>query len=324
MNYYKNANDILSRNLGQKSMKEIYTTLCQSVNSSNESSFVSSMQNYITRIGLCLQDCFVDIKMGGNTCLYALTFLCKAILRDNTLYNLMRATGINEAGNTIKHYIGNVDTKIESVLMIYNKMIDQLVSTTGLQALKICKVSKKKNLRDVPIFGDKRSTKCGQLTQVKYELLLSPYYKIDPYTKKIETMLTLRWPECNKDRLVDVTVTNTKTGKVICSQTAIDISNRGQKTLTISVPETRLDKRVLNLSVNIVLWTNEDKIGVSGHLFWKDYYHYNQRKDIAQTTVEVSQLMKNEMNGGRGNASYDNRNFKQSRGFQPAYAHSYR
>lgn len=297
MKLVKYADNKLFTALSQKTTKELFTALCDNVHHSNESAFISTLQSYVTRVGIGVHGCFEDAGKKFSMYWQAIDFLCNKVLNNSTLYNMMRAVGVNKEGNQIKHGLNNVNIAIKSVMLPYNQMIDELNEKTGLHSIMMCKISSKRDIRQIPIFEERKSAKCGQITQVKYRLLLSPYYKADPYTKKIATKLTFCWPEGYRDRFVDITVINRKTNKALSCQKDINISREGKHSFMINVAESELDKRVLDLSVNINLWK---KCKSKGFTFtpsiYDDFGNKCYRRDEAHAKVELSQLMKAELN----------------------------
>ena len=221
--------------------------------------------------------------------------------RLKTRQRLMRAIGVNDAANDGKHQIRNVHVSIEDVLDVYNKMIEELVTATGLTALNICHLKKKQDVREVAIFDEKKSVRYGQIANVKYQLRLSPDYKADPYAKKVETTLTVFWPEAYEHMFLNVTVNNNKNHKVLAAKQGIDLSKAGRWSLRISLHESDLDRRVLSVNVTIQLMKEQEQTTVTGHLFWKKEHSYTERKAVAQQVErQISQILRNERSSPTG------------------------
>lgn len=292
----ENANEKMNRLLREKSTTAYYKSLCDDIRRGYETVFATDFQTYVQRIGGCVQQCVIGKRMRYNTYLGAVDFLCGDILHNKTCQKLMRAVDVNDEANKGKHTIKNVNVDIGEVLNIYNHMIDVLVKETSLSALKICKLGVKSDIRDKAIFEDKKSVKYGQVDNVKFQLMLSPQYKADPYTKRVETLLTIIWPEAHKDFFFVISVTNKMNNKQIIAPKEINLSKPGNRKVKLSLSESALDRRVLSLEVSIQLKKEKEQSYTTGILFWKKNHSYLEKEDVAQTAVTISQLLRNESN----------------------------
>ena len=294
MRLLPNANDIARKALKQDNTYAVYKSLTDMINHNYKHMFSTSFQMYVTKIGLALSNCSADIKMQNHTYLGSLDFICKKVIKNPPLYNVMRAIGMNDAGNTMKHDnrdLTHID--IEFVLKQYNEMISQLVKTTNLDAFKMCYLNKGKNQRDVPLIKEEKHHKYFTINNFQLQLKICPTYTVDNYQKILKSKLTLYWPKGRDNCYADVTVKNKKTGKVMGTVEKLNLSKDDSKhVFPLHCKENDLDRRVVTLAVTITLYRQTKEYYTTGALFWKSYHSYDSFSKIEEKTEVISQLFR--------------------------------
>ena len=287
MDFAKDANKTIAQELNEKSNVAYFKALCESVSKKYETLFASNMQTYITRIGIMVSNVSVNYEIRYNTYLGAIDFLCNDVLKNKTLYNMLRAIGINDEGNNGKHSIKNINADIDECVRQYNRLIKGLVDI-GLSAFSRCYL--KLNMvsyRDKKVFEDKYDEKLEALSGTKFKVKLSKDIKLDPYFKTINTQLIVSWPEANKNRTFNIEVYNK--GRLLVNESDIILSQGEQyKSFMIKVKESELDRRKLELNVIISLFENIKSTYETGALFWKKTHSYMKHLEKGTKKITVS------------------------------------
>ena len=263
------------------------------IKNNHKTKFATELQIYVTKIGLALQECVEPPhRMKTNTYLGSIEFICKKILSNTPLYNIMRAIEINSNGNTDKHNIKDIDINIDFTLKNYNMLISEIVKNTGLSAFKTCYLNKPQNSRDIPIVDETRHHKYFIVGGVNFQLKLNERYEVDPYSKTISSKITLYWPEGKKGNFVSITVKAAKSGRTICAKSRQDISQPNSKVaLKFKCSEDEVERRVLYLTVTIKTEVQDiEYAGTTGILFWKEDHYKTVYKKTGKHTQELSQF----------------------------------
>ena len=167
-NYFGNElKTIFDTELRQKSTMACYESLKEDVINSYETSFATSLQNYITRLGLIFSK-EASLKFNGkNHYVEVLAYLCITILDDFDLY--IQLVQINQFANQAKHSTKNINLNINKYLAIYNYMIEKLNYILGYKTnsenkgpFEICHIYNRNTLSEVVC------TCCGRINPEKY------------------------------------------------------------------------------------------------------------------------------------------------------------
>ena len=289
-----NANDVARAYLDRNNVVAMKKSLESVIRNNYKTAFVKDMQIYVTKIGLALSECAATVKMTPPTYLGSISYICKKLLKNMSLYNVMRGIGINESGNTIKHDIKDIDVDIDLVLNNYNRMISDIVKCTGLVAFKSCYLNRTVNVRDIPVIDEERHRKFFMVKNVKFQLKANENYQVDPYAKTVSSKITLYWPNGTPGRYVSIYIKCKKTGRILSSKEHVDIRQDNSKVaLQFSCNETDLDRRVLYATAIIELEEYRREYShTTGALFWKEDHYRYVYQTIERHEEEVSQFYK--------------------------------
>ena len=291
-----NANRIAERVLKMDNVVSIKSSLKYYIKNNLKTKFAADLQIYVTKLGLALEQCVCsNCKMYAHTYLGSIDFICKKLLNNIPLYNIMKGIQINDSGNTVKHQIKNINIDIDFTLKNYNLLISEIVKATGLSAFKECYLNKTPNVRDIPVVETTRHHKYFMVGDRKFQLKLNERYEVDPYTKGLSTKITLYWPEAmNDEEYASITVKSTKTGKVLCSNSHVDISRNNDKiAFPIQCTGDDLDRRVLSLDVTIEIKQDKREFRYTeGALWWKRDVYEDVTKTICTHKEQVTQLFR--------------------------------
>ena len=289
MNFVKNANQIISKELHKKSTAAYYKSLVDAVNNKYQTRFVSDMQIYVTRIGIIVSSVVEGRHITYNTYLGSIDYLCNVVLKNKNLYSILRAIEINTEGNLGKHSIKNISADIEECVRQYNRLIKGLIDV-GLTEFSISYLKlNAKEYRDKEIFIEKYEEKFGTLAGTKFKVELSKNTKLDPYDKTITTQLIISWPNSHSKRKfnIDLFVKNRTVGK----KDNIVLANPGKQNFTIRVKERDLDRRKLTVKAKLSLVEDRESTYETGFLFWKKQHTYTSEVNVATTEVIVSIIL---------------------------------
>lgn len=293
-----NANDIASNKLKMNNVVSAYKSVKTAVDNNYIHQFALSLQVYITKLGLILNECVSDININAYTYLGSLDFICLRILNNRQLYKVMRVIDINDNGNDMKHNLKDLKIDIDFTLKQYNELISQIVKATKLNAFKVCYINrgsntKPRNLRDVPIAEDQRHHKYFTVNNFQLQLKISPDYTVDHYAKVLCSKLTMYWPQGRTDCYADVFVKNVKTGANVAKIEKMDLSkNNAKHAFPLRCSERDLDRRVLKLEVTITLFKKKLNYYTTGILFWKQDHFYDRFEQVETKKEIVSQFFK--------------------------------
>lgn len=288
-----NSNEVIEKELREKSTVELYKIILYAVNSKNETAFISNMQSYITRIAIIISDLSLTNKIEGNKYWQAIEYLGN-ILQNNSLKKMLQAVEVNEQGNKVKHSKDNVEADIKECLHQYNRMINALIKKFGLQALKICFIQYNYNpdgKRDAPeLFEEKNDEKFAAIKGVKFSVALSEKFTLDCYSKTLDTSLIIAWPEKHLDFLFNVEVRNS-TGYILGKKDNIFLDEIGSYNVVISAPKERLDGRKLNITIKVECFKRKRRMTYTysiGVLDWKKEYEYDGNECVGETELTLS------------------------------------
>jgi hypothetical protein len=80
MKLYYNANEIAKRKLKMDNVVSAYKSAITAVNNNYIHQFASSLQIYLTKLGLILNECVEDVNITAHTFLGGLDFICVKII----------------------------------------------------------------------------------------------------------------------------------------------------------------------------------------------------------------------------------------------------
>lgn len=259
MKLLRNANKIAEEKLKLDNVIAAYKSVVTAMNNNYRHPFATSLQIYITKLGLILSECSQDVKMSVNTYLGSIDYICLKLLNNRALYNIMRNIEINNTGNSVKHSLEDIEIDIDLTLTQYNQFVSEIIKATQLIAFKRCYLNKGKNLRDVPIAEDAKHHKYFTVNNIQFQLKISPDYTVDQYTKKLRSKITLYWPKGREGFFVGVTVSNDKSTRIMARMDKLAVSGDNSKhAFELICGETDLDRRVLYLTVQIELYQKKN------------------------------------------------------------------
>lgn len=279
MRFVKDANRLVESDLKVKTTTALWSGLITAVNNKYETQFTQDMQSFITRVAIIVSDVSLEAKIGAHTYLGAIDYLCLKVLKNKTLYNMLRACAVNDEGNTIKHNKYNIDIDIPECINQFNKLIKGLVGT-GLSVFNNYYLrAEAVRYRDKPVFVEKFDLKYGMVAGIRHSVQLDKNsIKMDQYTKTVSADVVVEWKD-NPDRYCsfEVLINNGKGDDEeeselvkIGESMKISMLNYDSMTLNISVPSDRLNRRKLQVYVNVKIFEKYQ----TGHLLWKkDAYH---------------------------------------------------
>lgn len=154
------ANQQILNALHEKSTTAWYKSLKEDAENSYETTFSASFQNFVTRLGLIINDVSNRKFYGKSHYAEILEYICKTIIDDDFIYkNLIK---LNTKANASKHSKKNIDVDIDKTLTDYNSLIDKLISVSNCEAFEICHVYKNITKSDV------ECSCCGRIKPKKY------------------------------------------------------------------------------------------------------------------------------------------------------------
>ena len=160
LQFVEKANLIIQNSLHEKSTTAFYESLKEAVENSYETTFTTNIQNFVTRLGLIIND-VVNIKFHGEKhYIEILDYLCHQIIDDDYIYQ--KLSMLNKQANAAKHTKRNIYVDINSNLTIFNSMIDKLIEVSGCNAFEICHVYKLNNIQEI------ECSCCGRINPEKY------------------------------------------------------------------------------------------------------------------------------------------------------------
>ncbi len=285
-----NSNEVIEKELREKSTVELYKIILYAVNSKNETAFMSNMQSYITRIAIIISDLSLTNKIEGNKYWQAIEYLGD-ILQNNSLKKLLQAIEVNEQGNIVKHTKKNVEADIKECLHQYNRMINDLINKLGLQALKICFIQYNYNpdgkREATELFEEKNDEKFAAIKSVKFSVALSEEFTLDCYNKTLNTSLIVCCPEKYQDYLLNVEVRNTM-GYMLGKKGNISLDEIGNCKVSVSAPKDGLDGRKLNITVKVKCFKKKRLTYSTGALFWKKEHEREENERVGETELTLS------------------------------------
>ena len=95
MKLLSNAESIIEKEFRLDNVIATKKTLETNIANSYKTKFFQELQIYVTKIGIALSKCVQDVKMTTNTYLGSIDYVCKKILKNRQLYEVMRAIKIN-------------------------------------------------------------------------------------------------------------------------------------------------------------------------------------------------------------------------------------
>lgn len=293
MKLLSNADSIVEKEFRLDNVIATKKALETNIANSYKTKFFQELQIYVTKIGIALSKCVQDVKITTNTYLGSIDYVCKKILKNRQLYEVMRAIKINDEGNKVKHSNKNVEGDIEYTLKQYNQFVSEIIKGTKINAFKLFYLNKKKSVRDIPLVEEKRNHKYFVIKNVKFQLKINENYDIDLYEKKGYSKLTLYWPEANKDYAVNVVITNALNGKILGSISELKIDTFNSKhAFELSFSEADLDRRILKLKVDIKLLKLTNTQYETGALFWKKTHVCSKYEVVGKYSDVLTQLYK--------------------------------
>lgn len=286
LQHFKKDNIVSTRRALETNIKNLY-----------KHKFVQELHIYVTKIGLVLSDCFEDISIGSHTYLGSIEFICKKVINNKLLYNVMKAIEINSGSNTMKHDIEDIKTDIDYILKQYNVMISELVNRTNIQAFKQCFLNRKQNVRDVAFSTEKKDHKYfimedeENYKKVKMQIKINDTYEYDLYSKTAKSKITLFWPESNSEYFINISVINTINDKVMVTKSEVPINKKDSKVvLNFTFDENDLDRRVISLNVKVELLVNQSHEYTTGALFWKKHHKIYEKVKVSTHVENLTQL----------------------------------
>ena len=293
MKLLPNAESIIEKEFHLDNVIATKKALETNINHSYKTKFFQELQIYVTKIGIALSKCVQDVKITTNTYLGSIDYICKKVLKNKQLYDVMRAIHVNDEGNKVKHSNKNVEGDIEYTLKQYNQFVSEIIKGTKINSFKLFYLNKKKNVRDIPLVEEKRHHKYFMIKNVKFQLKINENYEIDLYEKKGYSKLTLYWPEANKGYAVNVVLTNPLNGRILGSINELEIDKFNSKhAFKLIFNESDLDRRILKIKVKVELLKLTDHYYETGALFWKKTHKYSRYDSIGEYTDVLTQLYK--------------------------------
>lgn len=293
----KNAEQIANNYLKRDNIVSTKKVLEINIKNSYTHKFIQELQIYVTKIGLVLNDCLEDINIRAHTYLGSIELICKKVIKNDQLFNVMKVIDINTSGNTMKHEIEDIKIDIEYTLKQYNNMISELIKATKIQAYKQCFLNKKQNVRDVAFSTEKKHHKYFVIEdklnnrKVKMQIKINPNYEYDLYSKTAKSKVTIFWPEGYEQYFINISVINTKNKRVMASKKEVHINNNeGKIAIWFTFNENDLDRRVIYFDVKIELLVNKVYNYTTGILFWKENHSYSTKESALIHIEHLSQL----------------------------------
>lgn len=297
----RNANEIITSKLHEKTTASIYKDLITAINTRNDSKFVINMQIYVTRLGIITSSVIIGehiesgvrkadsgrIVKDQRSYPHAVNYMCNKILKQEYLGKILLALPVHGEANKEKHTDKNIiDIDIEEYLRYYNRLIDALVEY-GLEAFSISKLRYNAvNYRDQKIFEDKYDVKYFTLDNVKLKVELLKNISLDEYKKTVNTQLNIFWPEVIKNRAINVKININD--RIVDQQRNIDLSTNDYPTFTIEAKEEELDRKKLSITISLTLIKYIFKTYTTGFWLWKKEKSWKEPIVLDSKTIELS------------------------------------
>ena len=154
------ANEKINNALHDEGNTAWYESLKEDAMNSYKTTFTTSLQNFITRLGLIISEVANRKFYGKSHYIEVLDYICHQIIEDDYLYE--RLAKVNGQANASKHTMKNINIDINKTLTDFNSMIDKLISVSRCDAFNICHVYNQK------ISSEVVCTCCGRINPEKY------------------------------------------------------------------------------------------------------------------------------------------------------------
>ncbi len=130
------ANDTIKRHVEAIEFKEMYSAIKEDAIRGKKTTFVTNLQNLITKVGLIISEVSLTDRIQEGTFLGSINYLCNVVLNQQSLYNHLRASDINVNANRGKHTLESyTDVDIDECLHQYNRLIDALYRELKVDAI---------------------------------------------------------------------------------------------------------------------------------------------------------------------------------------------
>ncbi|MFA7130261.1 MAG: hypothetical protein WC167_00355 [Bacilli bacterium] len=155
----KDANRKVKEYIYRDNVQAAYKETVEKAKKGNKHSFALSMQVLITKVGFIIEEVVISPKKKGeDTCYVGMSYLCQRILKDKSLFQALKSTGINYFGNDVKHGLDDIDIDINNCLIQYNRLIKALVAKLEIPSLatleiKVRSKQKERNKKALKAIG---------------------------------------------------------------------------------------------------------------------------------------------------------------------------
>ena len=136
------ANDTIKKHIEATEFKEMHSAIKEDAIRGHKTTFVTNMQNIITKVGLIISEVSLTDRMQEGTFIGSINYLCNVVLKQQSLYNHLRASDINVNANRGKHTLESyTDVDIDECLHQYNRLIDALYRELKVEAITLMNIS---------------------------------------------------------------------------------------------------------------------------------------------------------------------------------------
>ena len=130
------ANDTIKKHIDATEFKEMHSAIREDAIRGHKTTFVTNLQNLITKVGLIISEVSLTDRMQEGTFIGSINYLCNVVLKQQSLYNHLRASDINVNANRGKHTLESyTDVDIDECLHQYNRLIDALYRELKVEAI---------------------------------------------------------------------------------------------------------------------------------------------------------------------------------------------
>jgi len=138
------ANQIIAKLMYDDGVRAYYLSVCERYTKGYIQTFITDMQNLITKIGILISRIDINI-VKISYCAQSIDYLCNKVLDRPSLVKTFSNVGINRKGNVGKHNITTNKIDMDKAVIAYNDLVNSISKKYKLPILTEMIVKKKKN-----------------------------------------------------------------------------------------------------------------------------------------------------------------------------------
>lgn len=129
------ADKIIENKVFSNGVRAFYYSVCEKYAKGYTQTFITEMQNLITKLGIMISDASINQK-NITYCSQSICYLCNEVLDSSSLEKSFESIGLNDKGNQGKHTISTNRIDMDKCVQLYNSLINNIMSNYPLPSLK--------------------------------------------------------------------------------------------------------------------------------------------------------------------------------------------